>query len=242
MADTVFVGQTKGTLSYRIKKVLKATDKKLRGAKRKFSEQIQVHAKRQCLSLCVEMGDKLPRELRNVVSENPITEQNATFYDGLFAKSKVKLANGCSNLQHCFDADYTGCIMHMEQVEELNHKGVLFDFRHRRALLHAALKEYTSIYGFKSIMHKVGVTLNTRDLKDQEPVVNHLNDLFELHKGTHISVFIEADGKTQIQINRSFRQVIRYAIIYLDRLKNAGYEVTVVMNPSYVRCNVKVSR
>lgn len=216
-----------------------ATGKELKAAKRKFDEHIEVQAKRQSRSLCEKMGNRLPRELRNMVYDGLITENNATSYDG--PDGKVKLVNGYSAVQHFFDPDFTGSIVHKDVVEELNHRKVRFDFRHRHTLLPAAFAQYASVHGFElaKVLSDVGVTLNLRDLKGRDLVLGHLKGLLKLRKGAHVHVFVEADGRTQKQIGRSFRRVVRSTVMFLGRLKQAGYEVTVVMNPSYMRSNVK---
>jgi hypothetical protein len=236
--------QNKGKLSYKTvaqKRELVATGKELKAAKRKFDDRIETQAKRQCCSLCEKMSDKLPRELRNMVYESIIMENNATFYDG--PDHKVKLANGCSTNQHCFDADFTGSAMHKDVVEELNHRNVRFDFRHRHALIPAAFIQYASIHqlDLASTLSNVGVTLNLRDVKGRDLVLDRLKGVFELRKGAHVHVFIEADGRTQAQIGRSFRRVLRSIVMFLGHLKQSGYEVTVVMTPSYMRSTIKNS-
>jgi hypothetical protein len=234
----------KGKLSYKTviqMRRLVATGKELKTAKRKFENHIETQAKRQCRSLCEKMSDKLPRELRNMVYESLIMENNATLYDGL--NEKVKLANGYSAIQHCFDTDFTGSTMHKDVIEELNHRKVRFDFRHSHALISTAFTQYASIHqlDLASALSNVGVILNLRDLKGRDLVLDRLKGVFELRKGAHVHIFIEADGRTQAQIGRSFRRVLRSIVMFLGRLKQSGYEVTVVMNPSYMRSTVKNS-
>jgi hypothetical protein len=221
------------------KRALRETGRELRMARRKFNDHIDVQAKRQCRSLCKEVSDKLPRELRNIIYDDLITTNNATFYEG--PDKKIELANGCAPLQHYFNAEYTGNDMHRDVLEELNHKGVRFDFRHRHGLLREAFTYYTSVHDtdLAKLMNNIGITLNLGDTKDHELVTDHLKALFELRVGTSIHVFIESAGKTRSQIARSFTRVIRSVVMFLGRLTQAGYRVTVVMNPSYVRSTVK---
>jgi hypothetical protein len=239
---TPTAAQKKGKLSYKTvfqKRELVATGKELKAAKRKFEDHIETQAKRQCRSLCERMSDKLPRELRNMVYQSIIMENNATFYDG--PGETVKFANGCSTNQHCFDAEFTGSTMHKDLVEELSYRNVRFDFRHRHALISAAFDQYASIHDLANAINNVGLTFNLRDLKGRDIVLDHLKGVFEFRKGAHVHVFIEADGRTQAQIRRSFRRVLRSIFMFLGRLKQSGYEVTVVMTPSYIRSNVKNS-
>jgi hypothetical protein len=220
------------------KRALRETGSQLKSAEEKFEEQVTVQAKRQCLSLCEKVME-LPRELRNMVYNDLITEKNATFFHG--PDKKVKLVNGTSPHTHCFDADFTGSIMHDDIVQELNIRGVRFDFRHRHGLLAQAVEEYSSLHGLDltATMKGVGVTLNLGDVKGHDPAMESLGSLLELPKDTGITVFIEASGKTQPQIARSFRRVVRSIVASLHRLKIAGHQVTVILNPSYARSAAK---
>ncbi|KAH4227018.1 hypothetical protein HBI06_105090 [Parastagonospora nodorum] len=217
---------------------LQKTGTQLKFAKEKFEEQVTVRAKRQCLSLCEKVME-LPRELRNMVYNDLITEKNATFFHG--PDKKVKLVNGTSPHTHCFDADFTGSIMHGDIVQELNSRGVRFDFRHRHGLLAQAVEEYASLHGLDltATMKGVGVTLNLGDVKGCDLAMKSLGSLLELPENTGITVFIEASGRTQPQIARSFRRVVRSVVASLHRLKIAGHEVTVILNPSYARSAAK---
>lgn len=220
------------------KRALRETGSQLKCAKRKFEEQVSDQAKRQCLSLCKKVMD-LPRELRNMVYDDLIIENNATFYHS--PDKKVKLVNGTSSLTHCFDADFTGSIMHGDMVEQLNIRDVRFDFRHRHGLLAQAVEEYSSLHGLDltETLKGVGVTLNLSDVKGRDLAVKNLESLFKLRAGASISVFLEASGQTQPQIARSFRRVVRSVVASLYRLKAAGYQVTVMLNPSYARAAAK---
>ncbi|KAH5075764.1 hypothetical protein HBH95_126720 [Parastagonospora nodorum] len=220
------------------KRALRETGSRLKSAEEKFEEQVTVQAKRQCLSFCEKVME-LPRELRNMVYNDLITEKNATFFHG--PDKKVKLVNGTSPHTHCFDADFTGSIMHGDIVQELNSRGVRFDFRHRHGLLAQAVEEYSSLHGLDltATMKGVGVTLNLGDVKGCDLAMKSLGSLLELPKNTGITVFIEASGKTQPQIARSFRRVVRSVVASLHRLKIAGHEVTVILNPSYARSAAK---
>ncbi|KAH4159893.1 hypothetical protein HBH70_126230 [Parastagonospora nodorum] len=220
------------------KRALRETGSRLKSAEEKFEEQVTVQAKRQCLSLCEKVME-LPRELRNMVYNGLITEKNATFFHG--PDKKVKLVNGTSPHTHCFDADFTGSIMHGDIVQELNSRGVRFDFRHRHGLLAQAVEEYASLHGLDltATMKGVGVTLNLGDVKGCDLAMKSLGSLLELPENTGITVFIEASGRTQPQIARSFRRVVRSVVASLHRLKIAGHEVTVILNPSYARSAAK---
>ncbi|KAH3942941.1 hypothetical protein HBI56_053290 [Parastagonospora nodorum] len=220
------------------KRALRETGSRLKSAEEKFEEQVTVQAKRQCLSLCEKVME-LPRELRNMVYNDLITERNATFFHG--PDKKVKLVNGTSTHTHCFNADFTGSIMHGDIVQELNSRGVRFDFRHRHGLLAQAVEEYASLHGLDltATMKGVGVTLNLGDVKGCDLAMKSLGSLLELPKNTGITVFIEASGRTQPQIARSFRRVVRSVVASLHRLKIAGHEVTVILNPSYARSAAK---
>lgn len=220
------------------KRALRETGSQLKAAKRKFEEQVTVQAKRQCLSLCKKVSG-IPRELRDMVYADLITENNATFYHG--PDKNVKLVNGTSPLTHCFDADFTGSTLHSEIVQELNRRDVRFDFRHRHGLLTQAVEEYSSHHGLNltETMKGVGVMLNLSDIKGCDLVIKNLESLCTLRAGTSITVFLEASGKTQPQIARSFTRVIRAVVAFLHCLKAAGYQVTVILNPSYARAAAK---
>lgn len=68
---------------------------------------------------------------------------------------------------------------------------------------------------------------------------DQLKALYKLEKGTSIFIFIETSGKTQAHISHSFGMTLRMIFLTMQELKKAGYIVTVVMNPSYVRSAVK---
>jgi hypothetical protein len=138
-------------------------------------------------------------------------------------------------VQHCFDPDFTGTDIHRNMVEELTHRKTRFDFRHRYPLLAKAFSQYATVHGFElaPILHSVGVTFNFGDLKKRDNVVKRLEVLFKFSKDAHIHIFVESGGKSQVQIARSFRRVIRTFIYSLGRLKETGYKVTVIMNRSY---------
>jgi hypothetical protein len=221
------------------KRVMSQTGRKLKAAKKEFNEQTSVHAQRQCLLMCEKLFEWLPQELRNTIYDHFITENNATFYEG--KSGAIKLANGSSAFQHCFDADFTGPSMHMEIIEQLDHRGTRFDFRHRHELPGRTLMEYMSVYGFDilSNISNVGLTLNFKDITSREEVFQCFEELFKLRNNAHIYVFIESCGNTQMQIFRSFRRIARIFVPFLGRLKQAGYQVTIVMNPSYAPSTVK---
>jgi hypothetical protein len=221
------------------KRNLNQTGRKLRAAKKLFSQQLSAHAQRQCFHMCEELFDWLPRELRNMVYDQFITDNNATFH--MSKDGTIKLASGCSTFQHVFDADFTGPRMHMEVVEQLNHYGTRFDFRRRRELPGQVLTEYMSVHGFDilSNIRNVGMLLNSTDITGREKVFRCFEELFKLHKGAHIYIFIESRGNTQMQISRSFRRIARVFVPFLGRLKQVGYQVTIVMNPSYIPLTVK---
>jgi hypothetical protein len=64
--------------------------------------------------------------------------------------------------------------------------------------------------------------------------VKRLDALFELSKDVHIHVFVECGGKSQVQIPRPVRRVVRTFAYFLGRLKQVRYDVTIIMNSSYV--------
>ncbi|KAH7069732.1 hypothetical protein BKA63DRAFT_420984 [Paraphoma chrysanthemicola] len=216
------------------KKKLKKITKALKTAKRSFEDQVTHEAKRQCLPIFNAMYDKLPRELRDIILDNLISNTNATFYNG--KDGKVQLANGCSNLQHVFDVSFTGNGVHRDAIEELVRKGARFDFRRRHDLIGQAFAQYD--FPLAPTLTKVGFTLNSDDIKAREKGCVSLNALYKLQKGSNIHVFIEADGKTQEQVGRSFRQITRAFMTFFSALKDAGYVVNIVMNPNYLRSNV----
>lgn len=93
-------------------KELEAVGKRLKAAKRTVDDQLGIEAKRQCRALCEKVHQTLPRELRNIVYSELLTENNATFYDG--PAVTVKLANGLNGQQHSLDSTFTGPAMHKE--------------------------------------------------------------------------------------------------------------------------------
>lgn len=109
------------------KYALAGVAKQIKAAKSRSNHQIEAQAKHKCMGICDELYSKLPRELRNMVYERLIIENNATFFDG--DDGEVQLANGCNPVQHRFDASYTGPGMHKELIEELDQNGARFDFR-----------------------------------------------------------------------------------------------------------------
>jgi hypothetical protein len=214
-------------------KELAVAGRVLRLAKRKRNGQIEAQAKRECRGICEAVYQRLPRELRNMVYDELITEKNATFYDG---PDNVMLANGCNELQYCFDAEYTGPDMHKDMIEELDHRGARFDFRHHHALLGKAFEHYSGLgFDLAPIISRVGVTINKRDLKTREVMKERLKELYKLKKDSKVFFFIETSGKTKAQIVHSFSSVLRMIFPVLQELEDAGYKVSVVMNPSYVR-------
>jgi hypothetical protein len=237
--DTVEIKPTSKTILQM--RALSKTGKKLKAAKKEYNEQILVYAQRQCLPICEKIFTILPHELRIMMYQYLITDKNATFYDG--RRGSIMIANGCSALQHRFDVGFTGPNMHMEMIEELNHREVRFDFRRRHELLGRVFAQYKSVYGFDiaSKITNVGLVLNSADITGREKAFECFNELFKLSKGAHIHVFIESPGKTQMHISRSFRRVARVFVPFLARLKQTGYKVTVVMNPSYILSTVKNS-
>jgi hypothetical protein len=68
----------------------------------------------------------------------------------------------------------------------------------------------------------------------REGKVKRLDALFELSKDVHIHVFVECGGKSQVQIPRPVRRVVRTFAYFLGRLKQVRYDVTIIMNSSYV--------
>jgi hypothetical protein len=206
----------------------------LKSAKRKLNGHFEAQAKRECRQICETVYQRLPRELRNMVYDELITEKTATFYDG--PDNIVLLANGCNELQYCFDAEYTGPDMLKDMIEELNHRGARFDFRHRHALLGKAFEQCSGLgFDLAPILTRVGVTINKRDLKTREVMKERLKELYKMKKGAKVFFFIETSGKTKAQIVHSFSSVLRMIFPVLQELEDAGYKVSVVMNPSYVR-------
>lgn len=58
---------------------LEAVGKRLKTAKRKVDDQLAIEAKRQCRQLCEKVYQILPRELRNIIYSELLTDNNATF-------------------------------------------------------------------------------------------------------------------------------------------------------------------
>ncbi|KAH7074263.1 hypothetical protein FB567DRAFT_479808 [Paraphoma chrysanthemicola] len=213
---------------------LKKTTRALKAAKRSFEDQVNQEAKQHCLSIFSAMYVKLPRELRDIILDHLISSTNATFYKG--KDGKVHVANGCSDLQHVFDASFTGSGVHRDAIEALVRKGARFDFRRRHDLIAQAFAQYD--FPLALTLTKVGFNLNAYDIKTREKGRAGLDALFQLQKGSSIHVFVEADGKTQEQVGRSFRQITRAFMAVFSALKDAGYVVNIVMNASYLRSNV----
>jgi hypothetical protein len=222
------------------KRILGHIGKKLKVAKGAFEKQILAQAQRECLHICELMFAALPpRELRNMIYARLINENNATFYEG--EGNAIKVANGCSATQHYFDAKFTGPSMHADIVDELNHRGIRFDFRRRHALLGKVFTEYKSVYAYDFASHvkNVDLTLNTNDIKRREQVLESSNELFKLQKSANITIFVDVSGKTVSQVSRSFRRIARVFVPFLGRLRQAGYNFTIVVNPCYVQSAVK---
>jgi hypothetical protein len=222
------------------KRALSQTGKKLKAAKGAFEQQILARAQSECLHICEFTFVALPpRELRNTVYAYLIKENNATFYEG--EGHTIKVVNGCSATQHYFDAKFTGPSMHADILDELNHRGIRFDFRRRHALLSQVFNEYKSVYAYDFASHvkNLGLTLNTNDIKRRKQVFESFHELFKLQKGTNITIFVEVSGKTVSHVSRSFRRIARVFVPFLGRLKQAGYNVFIVMNPCYVQSAVK---
>jgi hypothetical protein len=221
------------------KRALSKAGKTLKAAKDAFKAQLQTQAQLQCRPICENMFAALPRELRSMAYAHLIAENSATFY--VSKDDAIKVANSSGTMQHYLDADFTGPNMHADVIDELNHLGVRFDFRRRHALLAQVFSEYKSTYGydFASKVNNVGLSLNSNDIKRREKVFECFKELFKLHRGASVHIFVEASGKTRLHVARSFRSILRVFMPFLGRLKQAGYNVCIAMNPYYAQSAVK---
>jgi hypothetical protein len=210
-----------------------AARKELKAAKRKFQGQIEHEAKRTCRPLCEKMHEKLPRELRDMVYKDVITDNgNATFFCG--EDSTAAYTNGQLALHHCFDPAYTGTGMHKDMIQELCRRGVRFDFRGRHDMLSKVMQQYESELGLNlaDMVKDVGITISEDCLRFRERMLERLEALFKFSNGTTIYVFVEAAGNTQSQMVHSFRRILRATFNLLERLKTAGYALKVIMKPA----------
>jgi hypothetical protein len=154
-------------------KELSAVGKRLKAAKRGADAHLEIEAKRHCRQLCEKVYQILPRELRNIIYSELLTENNATFYGS--PSATVKLANGLNDVQHSLDSTFTGPGVHKEVMEELSRNSARFDFRHRHDLIGKAFKYYSSLsINLAPILRKVGLTFNMMDLTKREIIFDHL--------------------------------------------------------------------
>ncbi|KAF2124059.1 hypothetical protein P153DRAFT_379961 [Dothidotthia symphoricarpi CBS 119687] len=218
---------------------LRQTQRQIRVATLKFKYQIEQHGKSTCRPFCEAMHAALPRELRDMIYEGFIEEHNATFYHS--GDGTTLYANGRSALQHCFDPAYTGYGMHQDMIEGLGRKDSRFDFRGRHKMVGETFFQYTHHFGFDltSIIRSIGVMVNSANMKEREDMFLYLKALFNLRKGTVVTIFIESGGSNKIQVTRSFRQILRVIFPFLNELRDAEYKLNIVLNPGYVPSAVK---
>jgi hypothetical protein len=218
---------------------LKTARRNLKAAQHKFEDQILHEAQRQCRPICEQVYQKLPAELRVTIYASLILSRNATFYAG--PGDSIKLANGTSRLQHCFDAAFTGPEMHREMLHELALKGIRFDFRHSHNLLLRIVPEYMATHAFdvRPVLGSVGITVNADDIKSREKVLECLAAFEKFPLRTRIVVFFETDSSTEAQHCRVCGQIYRAIRPGLERLRACGYCVRLVWYAGYTRSVVR---
>lgn len=216
--------------------------RELRDAVDGFNGLLEQEAKRQCLSLCKKMVTKLPRELRDQVYDHIITERNVTFYRG--PNDKVKLANGTSAVHHVFDSEYTGSRVHTDILDYLCRESnqVRFDFGRCHDMVHRVFEQYPRDFNIDlaGLIRRTSVTIRLVDLTKRDTMLQHLEALSKLDRGTTISFVIEARHRAQNKVLRSFHKMISVIAPLLHSLDKSGYSVKVILNPSYSRSNVNI--
>jgi hypothetical protein len=218
---------------------IKTAKRKIKAAQQKLKDQILHEAQLQCRPICEQVYQKLPAELRVTIYASLILSRNATFYAG--PRDTIKLANGTSPLQHCFDAAFTGPDMHREMLHELSLQNIRFDFRHSHNLLLRIVPEYMATHGFdvRPMLGNVGITVNADDIKSREKVLECLAAFEKFPLRTRIVVFFETDSSTEAQHCRTCGQIYHAIRSGLEHLLDRGYCVRLVWYAGYTRSVVR---
>lgn len=133
--------------------------------------------------------------------------------------------------------------MFTEMIEELKHLRVSFDFRRNQQISSKVFEKYKSTHGFDlaTVIDTVSLVLNLKDTTGREKAMERFEALFKLSKNAHIRVYIECGGKTQPPVARSFHHLLCNFAPVVGQMKQFGFEVTVIMNPTYTLSNIKNS-
>jgi hypothetical protein len=227
----------------RERQALRKAGRDVRLARIRFDEQIQTGAKSLCRPLCEATHDRLPPELRDMITRNRITGNSATFIPG--KDGKIAFSNGTLTLQHAFEEEYTGTRLHTDIIQELMRQSARFDFRARHDLLGKVFKHYAVVehgrLDLPSKIKKLSLVVTAHHLRYREVVLAHLEQISNISKGADIYFMVEAGSSTQAQIAHRVRRVLRMMFSLLERLHKLELHIHVCVNPPYSVSKVKNS-
>jgi len=225
----------------REKQALRKAGGDLRLARTSFTDQIEAQAKALCRTFCEAVHQRLPQELRDIVSRHLLTESSVTFLSS--KDDSISFVNGLSSLRHAFREEYTGIGLHMDIIRELINQDARLDFRARYELLGKVFEHYAADErGGLDLTSKIGrlsLLVTEHHLKNREVVITRLEELCRVSKGAKIFFIVETGHGTKAQTIRRVRRVLRVLFKLLRRLHKLGLHIHVVVNPAYSASQVR---
>ncbi|KAL6153966.1 hypothetical protein ACJQWK_01634 [Exserohilum turcicum] len=224
-------------------KVLRKANDNLRLAKTTLEDHIQAEAIRSCHSLCEAAIEKLPQELRDMITEFLVTDEDVAFFIG--KDNKLKIAHGLDNPQHCYDPVYTGSNFHTDILKQLVTGTRCFHFRSRHEFLEMFFDAYicSNEYGHLALNTKVtklSLAISENCLKNRATLRSNLEYLSIFPARTLLNFIIQTPSTLVIrQLARQLRHLVNIIGPCTLPLHNSGYDVNMVINPEYRSSNVK---